>query len=199
MQLEEAFRSLQEIRQRLNVIDHKRPFRAVSLGFSGCLALVVPCFFLPELISLPDFLLIWFLVATASFLLVGMELLTRSVASDSKSNTRWAGDLLKKLVPTFVVCMGLTWASVSNSALSTLLPGIWSLFYGFGLLSCGTLLPKVCKVAISYFLLGGMISIQSSTIASLPLSVQMALLFGFGQIVLYFCLFFGVKNDVKQG
>ena len=186
MELRDAISQISVIRTQMAREERLRGLRAVPIGFSGLLALgaaaVQPTLVPDPIRQLGAYLALWLGVAAASAIAGTVEIVVRCRTSGS-SLTRTtvllaAGQFLPCLLA------GAAATAVFAARLpehAWLLPGLWQLFFGLAILSCGRLVPRpVWSVGLFYLGTGcWVLGLQEGALA--PWS--MGLPFGLGQIV----------------
>lgn len=199
MRIQQALADVARIRAQLNKATEVRCFRSQAVGVSALLVVVgaiaqanwVDRAAASAMPAWDLWLLIWLIVAFASSLVAGLEMVVRGVRSESRQVWETHGRLVRRVLPslmlgcvlTAVVASQANMHSVSESLLWAL-PGLWAMVYAVGLLACEAVLPTHARlVAIYYFVAGGVSLVLASSLP-VPPGWHMVMLFGVGQFLL---------------
>lgn len=197
MELREALTQIHEIRQQVAQTEVFRGYRAVTVAFSGVLALIVAglqSVWLPRPEEhIAGYLALWVGAAILSMLVTGLEMLWRGRHASSPMTMVTTILALGQFVPA-VVAGGLLMFVLALFARDCLwmLPGLWSILFSLGIFASYRLLPRATFWVAAYYLLVGMIvlALAQGELALSPWA--MGLPFGLGQLfaaaVLYWTL-----------
>ncbi len=211
MQLRQALSDIAEIRAKLDRAESYRGFRSVAIGLSSLFvmvgALVQDGAFNPgwlewRLKAPHGYLRIWLVVALASLVVTATEMLIRGWISGKRSTWRMHGKLMLLICPSFVAAAVLTAVICINrdvSSVSTdefwLLPGLWSIVYGLGLVSCCLHLHRSTFLAANYYLVAGTLYFYLNWTARELAPWHMVAIFGVGQLLLGGLLYWNVERN----
>ena len=213
MQLRQALTDIAEIRTRMDRTENYRGFRSIAIGVSGLFVLMGSI----VQSSLPGegwvrttfgakdgYLRIWLVVALASFLVTALEMVVRGFLSNRTNVWRMHRRLVLLLSPslltgailTAVVCVN---KDVSDVAVNQywLLPGMWAVLYGLGLVSCCLHLHRSTFWAASYFLIAGTIYFYLNWTTRELAAWHMVSIFGVGQLLLGGLLYWNVERNTS--
>jgi hypothetical protein len=188
MELHEALSQISEIRQQMARSEVFRGYRAMTVGFSGVLGIVaaaaqsrvVPS---PET-ELGRYLRLWIGVASASLIVAGVELFWRARRAGpglSRHMTRLA---VEQFLPCVVAGSLLTLCIYRGAPqVAWMLPGLWSLVFGLGVLASCRLLPRQVFWVGAFYLLCGCIWLLWGQGDNAFSPWQMGVSFGGGQLM----------------
>ena len=187
MELREALSHIAEIRARVAVMERFRGYRAVPVGVSGVLAVVVALaqpFLVPDPGNhLPGYLALWLSTAVAGVAAAGSGIWWRWRQVDQPLSQQ----LTRLAVAQFMPCLaagGLVTLVVARHApeVGWMLPGLWQVLFSLGIFASCRLLPKpIGGVAIFYLLCGTLnLTVHSTHSGYSPWG--MAVPFGLGQL-----------------
>lgn len=135
-----------------------RPATVAGTGMFGVLAAVVQPWLAPDPFVDPDrYLMVWISVAVASVVLVGVELATSCLRTESALERQLTRQAVQQFVPCLCGGAVMTWviADYVPEAVA-LLPGLWSICFSLGVFaSLPFVTPAVASVAVYYLLAGG--------------------------------------------
>ena len=189
MEVHEAAAQINHIWTQIARTDRFRGYRPATVagtGMFGILAAVVQPWFVPAPVDNPDaYLLLWVTVATACVVLVGCELGTAFLRSESRLERTLTRQAVRHFVP--CLCGGalLTWfISEYHTESVVLLPGLWAICFGLGIFaSMPYVTPAVFWVGLYYLLAGGLCLGGGSHGAALQ-PWAMGGTFGIGQLLM---------------
>ncbi|MAT15913.1 MAG: hypothetical protein CMJ46_11670 [Planctomyces sp.] len=188
MELYDALNQISAIRHQIAKSEVFRGYRsatvAVSGGFGIVAAMIQPSFAPAPAEDLLRYLLLWFLVAAVSLILVGIELFHRAFRSGSGLVKQMTISAVGQFLPCLVVGAMLTTCILFAARESGwMLPGLWSLLFALGIFSSFRMLPApVCWAGAWYVLCGcGCLLWGQGEYAFSPW--QMGITFGGGQLL----------------
>src|SRR5262245_43668329 len=147
MELGEALERIDTIHAHVARTGVFRGYKAVTVGGTGLLALLVATL-QPWVIPLPQddlhaYLQLWIGVATVSAICVATELIVRCLKSDSSLARQQTLQAVEQFLPCLVAGASTTWALVQFSLEAAhLLPGLWAIMFGLGIFASCLQLPQ---------------------------------------------------------
>lgn len=196
MELREALSQIAEIRQQMARSELFRGYRALTVGFSGVVALAAaalqPYLVQPEG-QLRDFLVLWSLVAGVNLSTAAVQLWRRAQLADSRLTSQATLRAAEQFLPSILVGAVITLCIYRFAAdAAWMLPGLWSLIYSLGIFASCRMLPRQVAWVGSYYVAAGTFCLAWGQSAAALAPWQMALCFGGGQLfgaaVLYWTL-----------
>ena len=213
MQLRQALSDIAEIRQRMDQAENYRGFRSVAIGVSGVFVLLGALVqaqandtgWLQNTVGNKDgYLRIWLFVALASLIVTAIEMVLRGFVSRKANVWRMHRRLVCLLCPslivgavmTAVICISKEIDDVST-AQYWILPGMWAVVYGLGLVSCCLHLHRSTFWAASYYLIAGGIYFYLNWTTRELAAWHMVAIFGTGQLLLGGLLYWHVERNAS--
>jgi hypothetical protein len=200
MQLDEALRQIADIRDQMARGQVFRGYRSATVGFSGVLGLVAAAA-QPQWVAAPEielgrYLGLWTGVAAISLAIAGAEVCWRAGSAGPGLVRRHTLLAVEQFLPCVVVG-GLLTLFIYRAApeAAWMLPGLWSLIFGLGILGSRVLLPRqVLWVGAYYILCGfGCLLWGRDRLALSPW--LMAVSFGGGQLLGAAVLYLTLERD----
>ena len=199
MELGEALERINTIHAQVARTGTFRGYKAVTVGLTGVLALVVSAF-QPLLVPDPQgnvhqYLQLWIGVAVVSVVCVAIELAMRYVKSDSPLQRAQTRQAVEQFVPCLAAGAGTTWAMVQFSPdTAHLLPGLWSILFSLGIFASCRQLPRLAIVVAIYYLLAGGACLALARDLHALSPWAMAGTFGVGQLLTAVVLYFSLER-----
>ncbi|CAN5608775.1 hypothetical protein BH09PLA1_BH09PLA1_32930 [soil metagenome] len=196
MHIRDALDQISDIRSQLAQTLTFRGYRSVTTAFTGFVAIAAACV---QSIWLGDgmndlhlYLRIWLAAAILSLIVVGIEIIWRSVHSGRALQRELSLAAIEQFTPTLVAGALLTYVLIhAGGENAWLLPGLWMILFAMGVFASRRLLPRSVFAVGAYYLLAGLSVLLMDRGAQLAPWV-MGAAFGFGQmfaaIILYFSL-----------
>ncbi len=164
MDLHEALTQISEIRERVARTETYRGFRAAPVAFSGfvaCAAAVFQSLFLVDpAANLSGYLGLWVGSAVGCLIFTGITMYWHCIKSTStltRTNTLHA---IGNFAPSVVVGGLVTFVLFQiDEPCQWMLPGLWAIFFGFGVFSIYRLLPKSTFGIGVFYMLAGVLSL----------------------------------------
>lgn len=209
MNVHRAISDVAQIRAQLDRTANHRGFRSSATGFSAVIviagATIQSNWLAPDIgqtaSNVDACLSIWLSVAFISSCVAGAEMIVRGIRSRSQTVWRTHQKLVSNLFPSLIVGSVLTFVianhaieQTANASLMGTLPGLWAMTFGLGLFSCRFELPSASRWVAAYFLLGGVACLSFGGSHQEFASWQMVLLFGIGQMLLGWTLYWNVER-----
>lgn len=184
MELRDAFDQISTIRTQLAATDRLRGLRAVPVLLSGALALLAATaqmlWITAPRLEPTFYLLLWVGAALLSALAAGLELLRRVQVSGSALSIANATTAVQQFAPSLLAGALATGVLVQRpDAPLWLLPGLWQLLFGLGILAAQRLLPPWTWAVGAFYLGAGATTLSLGEAALAPWA--MGLPFAFGQ------------------
>lgn len=213
MQLRQALSDIAEIRQRMDQAENYRGFRSVAIGISGVFVLVGAIaqvqvknagWVQSTFGSKDGYLRIWLFVALASLVVTAAEMLLRGFISPRAGVWRMHRRLVFLLSPSLIVGAVLTAVICINRDVNDvatnqywILPGMWAVVYGLGLVSCCLHLHRSTFWAATYYLMAGGVYFYLNWATRELAAWHMVAIFGFGQLLLGGLLYWHVERKTS--
>lgn len=147
MQLDEALRQISDIRHQMARSEVFRGYRSMTVGFSGAAGLLAAALQSQWVASpaseLGRYLVLWLGVAAASVTVAGTEMFWRAREAGAGLARQRTLLAVEQFLPCVVVGALLTLCIYRGAPhVAWMLPGLWSLVYGLGVLASYRLLPR---------------------------------------------------------
>jgi hypothetical protein len=200
MELREALSQISEIRRQMARTEVFRGYRAMPVAFSGLLALAAAGFqavWVPEpSAQIEAYLAIWFGAAAVSALAAGVEMAIRARAEAIYWGRRVTWLAVEQFVPSLVAGGLLTFVLVRNSPeVAWMLPGLWQVLFGLGVLASFRLLPKATFWVGVWYTLSGLGCLLMAKGAAAFSPWAMGLPFGGGQLLAAGILYWTLERN----
>ena len=198
MHVHDAISRITEIHDHLARSEVYRGYRATPIAATGA-ASFVGAFCQSSVIdplSGRAFVLYWTAIAAVAALVTAPGIVRRYV-SDGAAGRRRARRTHGQFVPALLVGALVTFAAVQAVPDAiVLLPGIWSMLFGLGVLSSRPFLPRAIGwVALFYLICGGTLLLSACSDAWTPLSPWgMGITFGIGQVLGALVLYWKIER-----
>jgi hypothetical protein len=197
MELREALAQISQIREQMARAEVFRGYRSLTVGFTGCLALLAAtaqAWWIPRPVEqLGAYLTLWLGAAAVALVVEGIEVWVRARRSDSAVARQLALLAVEQFMPCVAAGALVTAAIISQSPASAwMLPGLWSVLFSLGVFASYRLLPRAVFWVGVYYLAAGvaLLSLAQGEMALAPWT--MGATFGVGQLlsaaILYFTL-----------
>jgi hypothetical protein len=190
MRLDEALSDVEAIRGQLGRLQVATCYRSATTAASGTIALLAaalqPGWVVPQDTNLraEQFLIYWSIVAVCSVLMIGTEMGWRYWTTAAPRDRRHTRETLKEFLPSVAIgtLLGLlfTWQLPQHASL---LPGLWAIVFGMGILATLKRLPSGGAWIAIYYLVSGFLCIKFATGSQTLAPWTMAVTFGVGQWV----------------
>ena len=203
MELDEALGRISEIRAQMVQTETYRGFRSLTVGFSGMIAIAV-ALVQADLVPRPseqvrEYVELWVGIALFSLLVVGAELAYRWTVTDSPLKRRLTVLAIQQFTPCLLAGAALT-TVVTEFARETawMLPGLWAILFGLGVLASCRLLPRATLWVGVHYMVSGTVClvIGSGTRALSPW--MMVATFGVGQLLAAGILYYTLERGHEQ-
>ena len=212
MNIHRALSDIAEIKAQLDRTQSHRGFRSVATVLSAVLALLMAVLLNQSIETLSPawFVDAWTLVAIVSLSVAFIEMKIRASGGHEDLVWKMHHDLGRQLLPALLAGAVLTFVlndhrmpffgTVGNDAetylprLNHLLPGMWAMIYGLGIVACVQHLPRAAWLVAGWFLIGGSVCILLESSSLRHLNQQMAILFAGGQLALGAVLFWKLER-----
>lgn len=212
MNLHRALSEISEIKAQLDRTQSHRGFRSLATLLSAFVVVAMAIFLnrWATDVSVSQFINAWALVAIVSVAFATTEMKVRATLGDANLHWKLHFNLGRQLLPSLVVGAVMTfvfsgnqWPFFSEADLSQtssvqsghyLLPAVWAMVYGLGLVACVQHLPSAARWVAAWFIVGGIVCLTLEHRSMDRLNLQMAVLFGGGQILLGAILFWNMER-----
>ena len=212
MNIHRALSDIAEIKAQLDRTQSHRGFRSLATVLSSVLVLVMAVLLNQsiETLSPARFVDAWTLVAIVSLIVAFIEMKIRASGGHEDLIWKMHHDLGRQLVPALLAGAVLTFvfndhrmpffgsfgdgSEASPPPLSHLMPGMWAMIYGLGIVACVQHLPRPAWLVAAWFLIGGSACILLESPSLRHLNQQMAILFAGGQLALGAVLFWKLER-----
>ena len=212
MNLHRALSEISEIKAQLDRTQSHRGFRSLATLLSAFVVVAMAIFLnrWATDVSVSYFVSAWAMVAAVSVAFAATEMKVRATMGDANLHWKMHTNLGRQLLPSLVVGAAMTFVlsgnqwplfsevdpSISESGQSkhTLLPAVWSMVYGLGLVAFVQHFPDAVRWVAVWFIVGGIACVMVEQHSMERLNLQMAVLFGGGQIFLGAILFWNMER-----
>ncbi len=217
MNLHRALSDISEIKAQLDRTQNHRGFRSLATLLSAFVVVSMAIFLnrWATDVSVSHFISAWTSIALVSVALAATEMKVRATMGDANLHWKMHSNLARQLVPSLVVGAVMTfilsgnqWPPISNvtsppseplvsqaaDSKHHLLPAVWAMVYGLGLVACVQHLPSAARWVAAWFILGGIGCLALEHHSIDRLNLQMAVLFGGGQVFLGAILFWNMER-----
>lgn len=200
MELHEALSQIDTIKTQLARVELFRGYRSLTVGITGMLAWVAGALqsvWLPNPArSVDRYVDLWIGVAVISALIVGVELLVRCVRERSSLVTRGTISAIEQFLPCLVAGALVTWAMVYYARDSLwLLPGLWAILFGLGMLASARYLPAAIYWVGVYYMAAGTACLVWARGDAAFSPWAMAATFGVGQTATALVLYLNLERN----
>jgi hypothetical protein len=194
MDLSRALGQLADIHQQLAKGEVYRGYRSVPVAASGLIGIIAAWAQAPGLAAAdpPGFVLYWTGIATCAAL-VGVSEIIYNYVRDGHSERRRTRQVVGQFLPSLVAGAVISISFVRLSvALVPLLPGLWAICFGIGILASRPYLPRASGwVAMFYYVAGiGLLARGAEP----PHAWWVGGTFGVGQLLAAFVLFWNLER-----
>ena len=203
MDLHAALAQITEIRQRMARSQVFRGYRAAMAAFSAVVAFVagaVQPWIAPEpSAQFRAWLVLWVGAAVLNVLAVGMETLIRYRRTESQVERQMTLLAVEQFLPC-IVAGGILTAILGRFSPQSLwmLPGLWAMLFGLGLLAVRTLLPHAMAAVGAWYILAGAAALAFAQGDAAFCLWSMAVPFGVGQLLAALVLYWKLERHVRQ-
>jgi len=212
MNLHRALSEISEIKAQLDRTQSHRGFRSLASLLSAFVVVGMAIFLnrWAAEVSVSQFINAWVLVAVTSVAFAATEMKIRATMGDAKLHWKMHSNLGRQLFPSLAVGAVMTFIFCGNQMpflnevvpnqvdpiqSSHLLPAVWAMVYGLGLVACVQHLPDAARWVAAWFIVGGIVCVLLNQRSIDQLNIQMAILFGGGQILLGGVLFWNMERN----
>lgn len=187
MRVGKALEQISEIHAHMARSQVYRGYRAVPVMLSGALALAAG-WIQPRILASTDarsYLIYWTAVAVAAFLISGGNVIYGYLREENLYARQRTLSVVGQLAPSLAVGLVVTLAlgAQQDGRYVALLPGIWALLYGLGLLASRPFLPRMIGWLGLFYILCGAVLLQRAAGGADLSPWAVAAPFGTGQIL----------------
>jgi len=188
MELHNALQQISAIRQQMARSEVFRGYRSTTIGFSGVLGIVAaifqPYWAASPATDLGKYLALWVCVATAIVLIAGWDLFVRAGLNETRLERVKTRLAVEQFLPCLAVGALLTVVIFQHAQhVAWVLPGLWSMLFGLGILASRHLLPSQAIWAGAYYIVCGCGCLRFGQDEYAFSPWQMAISFGGGQLL----------------
>lgn len=202
MELQEALSQISEIRTQIARTETFRGYRAVTVAFTGVLALLaagLQGMWIPEPTEqVTAYVALWMGAALVALGVTAFEMYTRSrrASSSARRLTRLA---IEQFVPSLAAGGGLTAVIlVSAPEAVWMLPGLWSILFSLGVFASSRLLTRPIVWVAVYYLLAGIACLGLGRGDAALSPWTMAGSFGVGQLMAAGILYLTLERNHER-
>jgi len=203
VELREALCQITQIRQQMARSETFRGYRAMTIAFSGALAMVA-AMVQANVVPSPNeqvgaYLSLWISAAVIAVLVSGAELFWRARVSQSRLARQSTILAVSQFLPCIVVGGLLTFAIYARAKeVSWMLPGLWCVTFSLGIFASYRLLPRQVFWIGAYYLGCGIAIIWNGAGSDALSPWMMGGSFGVGQLLAAGILYWTLeRNDGK--
>jgi len=187
MRVGRALEQISEIHAHLARSQVYRGYRAVPVMLSGALALAAGWIQprIPAAMDGRSYVIYWAAVAVAAFLIAGGNVIYGYLREENPYARQRTLSVVGQLAPSLAVGFVVTLAlGVSQDGrYVALLPGIWALLYGLGLLASKPFLPRMIGWVGLFYILCGCVLLRVGVDGASLSPWEVGIPFGVGQIL----------------
>jgi hypothetical protein len=186
MELDNALDQIAQIHRLMARTHTFRGYRAATTMFTACVAVAAAAFqtwWLPNPGREPmAFVDLWVAVAITCLVVVGIEIFERYRRTSSPLQRQLTMQAVEQFLPVIIVG-GLVTLVLSEEARQALwlLPGLWAIFFGLGILASRHLLPRAVVFVGAFYLLSGLTCLSAGHGAAAFWPWFVGIPFGVGQ------------------
>lgn len=203
MNLQDAIAQIGEIQTQLERSQTFRGYRSAAVGTTGLLA-IVGC--AVQYVWLPNpggavhkWLALWVVIAMASVVIAGWELMQRVNDPTSPQQARASRSALKQFIPCVAAGGAVTWVLIGTAPqVAWILPGIWSILFSLGVFSSLSILPRGALSIAVHYMMTGIICLQFAQGEAAFAAWTMLVTFGAGQLLSAFVLYYNLERPERQ-
>lgn len=194
---DDAISRINEIHAQLAKSGIFKGYRSIYVSVSGLIAFIATLFY-PGFVKDPDtrgFVYYWVTIAFINlFIAAGMILYQyiRTPSGFERQKIRTvAAQFLTIVAAGAIVTIPLTF---SDPVFIPLLPGIWAILFGIGIVSMRPYLPRLTILAVIFYFIAGalLFYISQAHLDSLP--IAMGVSFGAGQFIAALILYWSIER-----
>jgi hypothetical protein len=194
--LDKALAEITAIKSQIARGSEFRGYGPVTVAATGLLALAAAALqflFIPEPTSdVAGYLLLWVTTATASVVLIGIEMVARTRRIHSGFADEMIHAATEQFIPAGVAGALLTFVLFKFSPASLwMLPGLWQIIFSLGFLASCRSLPRPMFAVGVWYLAAGLACIAFANGAHALSPWAMAIPFGIGQFAMAIMLYCG--------
>lgn len=203
MELHDALAHIAEIRHRVAGAQQFRGYRAGPVAATGLVAFAAAAL-QPLLIPTPaadlaGYLTLWTAASALGVLLPGLPIAVRDYLAGPTATRQLTREAVLQFAPCLLAGALLT-AAVSRhvSSAAPLLPGLWQVLFGLGVLAGARLLPKPIAFVGAWYLGCGAVCVALGSAEFAFSPVLMAVPFGVGQLVTAAVLYWHYEREADR-
>lgn len=204
MTLDDALDQIASIRSQIAAASVFRGYRCASTLFSAFVAVaaaIIQHFWISDAVHhVQEYLQLWFSAGALCLAVVAGGMVIRYRRSDSLLDRALAVTAIQQFLPCLIVG-GLITYVVGDVAWNCMwiIPGLWSIFFGLGILASRPLLPTGTTLVGAFYLLCGLVSIEWARQVQAFSPLAMAIPFGIGQAMAAGILYWKLeRKDARQ-
>lgn len=195
MELRDALSQIAEIRSRAAAAEQFRGYRAVPVGLTGILAVVVALVQTRIAVGESNYLILWLSTALVAAVICGIGIWLRH----HQGLDPLANQLTWLAVGQFAPCLlagGLVTLVVLQQIPQyfSLLPGLWQVFFSLGVFASCRLLPKAIAVVGVWYLVAGSFNLSLVNGPNALNPWAMGIPFGVGQLATAAVLYWNLER-----
>ena len=200
MRLDDALDQIADIRLQMAATRVFRGYRCASTLFSAVIAVItaiIQHFWIPDAAHhVEAYLQLWFSAGAICIAVVAGSMIIRYRRSDSPLDRELALTAIQQFLPCLIVG-GLFTYVLGDVAWQTMwiVPGLWSIFFGMGIIASRPLLPAGTMFVGAFYLLCGLISIEWARLYEAFSPWAMAIPFGVGQAMASGILYWKLERN----
>lgn len=201
MQLRDALEQLDQIHEQLTRSEVYRGFQVPAVATVGLIAFAAAAG-QPFIVAVPTperFIAYWTAVAGLGCLIGTASAVHRYSTREDEFLRRRTRRVAAQFSPCLVVGVAITLAVARMPEVAVLLPGLWGMIFGLGLISSRPHLPHgVGWVGIG-FIAAGALCLLATPAGAEPSGLAVGLPFGFGHLLIALMLWRNNGRDVDDG
>lgn len=203
MELQEALSQISDIRRQMARAAVFRGYRSSAAAFSGLVAVgaaVAQSALIPDpVMNVKGYLGVWLVAAILGAAAAAVEMTVRCVRSKSTLQRELTMQAVEQFVPSLVAGALMTLAlQIFTHDVTWLLPGLWAIVFSLGVFASRRVLPAAISIVGGYYLMAGLVCIALSGQIAPYSPWTMAVIFGVGQFIAAFILWWNLERHHGQ-
>jgi hypothetical protein len=195
-----ALEQIAEIHEQLAKTEVYRGWRSLPVACSGLVGFAAAAAWPAARAFDPwSFTAYWLLVGVTALVIGCSEIVWRYAARATPGERRRSRQVVGQFLPALVAGAVVTGGVVRiNPALATLLPGVWSLFFGVAILAARPFLPRASGWVALYYEIAGLVLLWTAPASGTVSPWAVGITFGVGQMFAAAVLYWSVERPDRM-
>jgi hypothetical protein len=194
----DALDKIEEIHNQLSKFGLYKGYKSIVVAISGLIGICgasIQRFFVKEIDGI-DFVIFWCIIAGINLVLCTLMILYQYFFKESDFERKKTLAVMVQFIPMIIGGIIVTpFFALNGSSSILLLPGLWALLFGIGILNVRPYLSGLTFIASAFYFLGAIILFYLRFYFMDLLSIGMGLTFGIGQIISAFVLYWSMERN----